>query len=107
MLPINAPISLLAPLTGTNLAPAKQPGGSEIGQPPQTAFSQFLENAIDKLDQTQKKADQATMEMITGQAPDLHNAILALEKANLSFSLAVEVRNKVLDAYHEIIRMQI
>ena len=70
-------------------------------------FNQFLQNALQKVDSLQKEADVASLGLATGQIQDLHTAVLAMEKASLSLSLTVEVRNKVIDAYHEIMRMQI
>ena len=70
-------------------------------------FSQFLTEALQQVDALQKNADVASVGLATGQIEDLHTAMVALEKANLSLSMTVEVRNKVFDAYHEIVRMQI
>ena len=72
-----------------------------------TDFSQFLSEALQQVDTLQKNADAASVGLATGQIQDLHTAMVALEKASLSLSMTVEVRNKVLDAYHEITRMQI
>lgn len=70
-------------------------------------FSQFLQEALKEVDELQKTADAASVGLATGQIQDLHTVMVALEKASLSLSMTVEVRNKVLDAYHEIMRMQI
>ena len=48
-----------------------------------------------------------TEALASGQAPDLHSVTIAAEKATLSFQLAVQVRNKALEAYQEIMRMQL
>ena len=70
-------------------------------------FSHFLTEALQKVDTLQKNADVASVGLATGQIQDLHTAMVALQKASLSLSMTVEVRNKVLDAYQEITRMQI
>lgn len=70
-------------------------------------FSQFLTEALQQVDTLQKNADVASVGLATGQIQDLHTAMVALQKASLSLSMTVEVRNKVLDAYQEITRMQI
>ncbi|AFM01808.1 flagellar hook-basal body complex protein FliE [Desulfitobacterium dehalogenans ATCC 51507] len=70
-------------------------------------FRQFLQEALHKVDNLQKEADVASLGLATGQIQDLHTAVLAIEKAGLSLSLTVEVRNRALDAYHEVMRMQI
>ncbi len=72
-----------------------------------TDFAKFLNNAIQQVDALQQNADAASIGIATGQTQDLHTAMIALEKASLSLSLTVEVRNKVLDAYNQIMRMQI
>lgn len=78
-------------------------GAAKVG----TDFGQFLSEALQKVDNIQKEAEVASLGLATGQIQDLHTAVLAMEKASLSLSLTVEVRNKVLDAYHEVMRMQI
>jgi flagellar hook-basal body complex protein FliE len=78
-------------------------GAAKVG----SDFSQFLADALQQVDNLQKNADIASVGLATGQIQDLHTVMVALEKASLSLSLTVEVRNKVLDAYHEIMRMQI
>lgn len=70
-------------------------------------FAKFLNDAIQQVDSLQKNADAASAALATGQVQDLHTVMIALEKASLSLSMTVEVRNKVLDAYNEIMRMQI
>jgi len=70
-------------------------------------FSSLLSDALNKLDNTQMEAEQAAVAMATGQSDDFHTPVIAMEKASLALGLAVTVRNKVLDAYHEIMRMQI
>ena len=52
-------------------------------------------------------ADTKVVDVITGKNDDLHNAMIALEEANISFQLMLEVRNKMLEAYQEINRMNI
>lgn len=78
-------------------------GAAKVG----SDFSQFLADALKQVDTLQKNAEVASVGVATGQIQDLHTAMVAIEKASLSLSMTVEVRNKVLDAYHEIVRMQI
>jgi len=70
-------------------------------------FSTLLQNAITKLEQTQQEGNQAALDLLTGKTEDLHTPLIAVEKAALTMDLAVNIRNKVLEAYHEIMRMQI
>lgn len=70
-------------------------------------FSSFLQDAVSELNKTQQDSVNATTALVTGQIDDFHTPIIAMEKASLTLGVAVTVRNKVLDAYHEIMRMQI
>lgn len=70
-------------------------------------FSSFLQDAVSELNKTQQDSVNATTALVTGQVEDFHTPIIAMEKASLTLGVAVTVRNKVLDAYHEIMRMQI
>lgn len=98
-------IEPLAPLPKIELI--KMPS-SQTGKPaPENGFSAFLKEAVDKLEQTQIEAGQAAKALVTGEIEDFHTPVIAMEKASLALGMAVTVRNKVLEAYHEIMRMQI
>jgi len=71
------------------------------------SFGEILNNAIKKLNDTQVNADNLTLELLTGEIQDIHQVTIAMQEAKLSMQLAVEVRNKVVEAYQEISRMQI
>jgi len=96
------PFTPLTPLTPLGKA-GMEKGLVQDGQ----EFSSFLKDALNKLDQTQVEAEQATVALVTGQIDDFHTPVIAMQKASLAMGLAVTVRNKVLEAYHEIMRMQI
>lgn len=91
------------------LAPLENQGvkGGANGEQGNQEFSAFLKDALNKVNSTELEAQQATVDLVTGQAEDFHTPVIAMEKANLTLGLAVNVRNKVLEAYHEIMRMQI
>ncbi len=82
-----------------------QSGIGELGKGKD--FSSFLQDAVAELNKTQQDSVNATTALVTGQIDDFHTPIIAMEKASLTLGVAVTVRNKVLDAYHEIMRMQI
>ncbi len=67
----------------------------------------MLTNAISSLNQTQNTASSDSVALATGQASDVTQVVTDVEKANLEMQLAVQVRNKAVDAYQEIMRMQI
>jgi flagellar hook-basal body complex protein FliE len=82
----------------------------KVGQGPAgaaNAFSQMLNDAVGNIDKLQKTADGNIQKLATGQPVDLHDVTISMEQANLSFQLGMQVRNKILDAYQEIMRMQI
>jgi len=70
-------------------------------------FGAMLEKAVGSLDQQQTNAAQASQALATGQAQDISTVVMQVEQANLSLQLAAQVRNKVVDAYQEIMRMQV
>lgn len=72
---------------------------------PGAGFDAIVEEAIGKLSQVQSEAEKAVQELASGGDPA--EAIIAMEKANMNFSLMVEVRNKLISAYQEIMRMQV
>jgi len=70
-------------------------------------FGSMLTNAISGLNQSQNTAASDSVALATGQASDVTQVVTDVEKANLEMQLAVQVRNKAVDAYQEIMRMQI
>lgn len=70
-------------------------------------FGQWLTQQIDMLNQQVTGADMNVRLLALGEAGNIHEVMMRLEAAKLSFELAVQVRNRVLEAYQEIMRMQI
>ncbi len=87
--------------SGSQLPELAKPGGSPSG----AAFDEIIQEAMGKLGRIQQEASQATQELASGG--DVTQAIIAMEKADMNFQLMVEVRNKLLAAYEEIMRMQV
>jgi len=71
-----------------------------------TDFQKVLKRSIEEVDGLAKEANHSVQEMIAGKM-DVHEAMIAMEQANISFRLMVQVRNKMMAAYEEIMRMQI
>jgi len=69
------------------------------------AFDKVMQEAITTISQIQDEADKAVKDLVSGG--EVTQAIVAMEKADMSFQLIVEVRNKLLSAYEEIMRMQV
>lgn len=74
---------------------------------PGRSFSDFLGEMTHEVNAKQAAASEAVEGVLTGQNVPLHSAMLAIEEASVSFQLMVEVRNKLLDSYQELMRMQI
>ncbi len=73
----------------------------------QTSFLEHLKSSIAEVNQQQKTADSMAIDLATGKSQNIHDTMLATTQAELSFNLMVQVRNKVLEAYQEVMRMQI
>jgi flagellar hook-basal body complex protein FliE len=71
------------------------------------SFTTLLQQSLERVDGLQHEADAAARAFALGQAPSVHDTIIAMEKADLSLRLATKVRNKVVEAYQEIMRMQV
>lgn len=71
------------------------------------SFSETLTQAIQDVNSLHTEAGKAVEKMVSGEAVDLHEVMIAVEKAKTSFELLMEVRNKTLDMYREIMRMQV
>lgn len=70
-------------------------------------FEDILKNYLDKTNDMQLNADSAVQNLITGQTSDIHSVMIETEEAKQSLELAVEIRNKLVDAYQEIMKMSI
>ncbi|WP_345993443.1 flagellar hook-basal body complex protein FliE [Sulfurimonas sp. HSL-1716] len=81
---------------------------SSVSQTPNTgeAFADKLKSAMNEVNDLQKDSEKAMSDIATGQVKDLHQAALAIDKAEISMKLMLEVRNKALNAYKEISRTQ-
>jgi len=87
--------------------PLGQPGEITPSQPAGDSFGNVLGKLISDVNTKQNAATTAVDGLQSGQAVPLHQAVIAMEEANVSFQLMVEVRNKLLDSYQELMRMQI
>ncbi len=91
--------------TGPLLGPVKapQPAGSSEGG----SFGDMFKNAINSVNRQQRVADQAIEDLATGRNADIHRTMIEMEKADVSFQLVMQVRNKLITAYEEIMRIQV
>lgn len=93
---INGPVHQLMPQK-TRQTPA------QVGK----TFADMLGNAIGQVNQTQIQSGESAQKLINGDDVNLHNVMIAAEKAQITLGAAVEVRNKVIDAYQSVMRMQV
>lgn len=70
-------------------------------------FMKLMEQALERVNDEQLEARELGKQLVTGEAENLHDVMIASEKAKLSMQLTLEVRNKILSAYKEIMRMPI
>jgi flagellar hook-basal body complex protein FliE len=93
------PVSAISSISGLGplqpLAPAGKPG----------EFQSVLEGTIQKLESANNDATDAVQKFLTGENEELHTTVLAAQKAEIAFDLGLQVRNKVVSAYQEIMRM--
>lgn len=93
-------VTPVAPATGNagNVAPATNADGK--------TFQDVLKDFVQQVDETQQQYDQAIDAVQSGDSDNLHRVMLAQNQAQLSLKLAVEVRNKLVEAYKEVMRTQ-
>lgn len=79
------------------------PGQAEGGK----SFADTLKDAVGQVNQAQREADVKMQELSTGKTHNIHDVMLTTEKADISLRLMTQVRNKIIEAYQEIMKMQV
>ena len=85
---------------------AQSPAPAKSGKH-QESFQQVLSKLVDEVDGLQKDAEQSVQHFLTGKVTNVHEVMVAMEKADVSFKFMMEARNKLVDAYREVMRMQV
>jgi len=80
---------------------------SSSSQKADKSFSNMLKESVEKVNALQKQADVAINDLVVGNSKDIVQTIIMMEKADVSFRLMTQVRNKIMQAYEEIMRMQV
>lgn len=71
------------------------------------SFSSVLENAVQEVNSKMTVADTEKGKLLSGETGNVHQAMIAVQESSVAFSLMVEVRNKLVDSYQELMRMQV
>lgn len=94
---IDAPLPKLPGLPATGAA------GTSSGE----GFGQMLDGLVATVDAKQQEAKALTQKVLLGDSEQLHQSVIAMQEAGVSFALMVEVRNKLIESYQELMRMQV
>lgn len=70
-------------------------------------FGQIFKDALKEVSAAQNESDKMTNQLVTGEVQDVHEVMIASQKASLSLQMTMQVRNKVVEAYQEVMRMQV
>ncbi len=99
---MSAPIAAIKPISLDSIASigVQKPAGAE------GAFQSFLSNAIGQVQQAQQSADTVADKFLSGENPEVHQVALAATQNELAFDMFMQVRNKIVAAYQEVMRMQ-
>lgn len=86
-----------------------QPAGhaSHGAAAPGGGFGDLLQSSLDRVGRLQGEADRAVEDLAVGRQTDLHSTMIAVEKAGIAMELALQIRNKLLNAYETLMRQQI
>ncbi|MFP3467131.1 flagellar hook-basal body complex protein FliE [Leifsonia sp. SIMBA_070] len=99
------PIPAIGAISGVTANPAVSATTATSGTGG-AAFGNALTGAVDDLQQLQGTSDKLAIEAVTGNLDDIHNATIASTRAQVTLELVAGVRNKAVDAFNEIMRMQ-
>ena len=91
----------------SQISPNTANGATSVDSSGSGGFGSLVRDAVESLDKTQQASAQEIAKAVTGESPDLHRTIIAMQTADLGFQFALQVRNKVIGAYEEIMRMQV
>jgi flagellar hook-basal body complex protein FliE len=93
-------------ITATDVAPAAWPAMPKT-EPAAETFGETLGRAVRGVNELQTQAQEAAVALASGQTVDMAQAVVTIEQANISLQLALQVRNKLIEAYQDIMRMPV
>jgi len=98
------PITINPIFSDLPLSLGSRPTGS---QEENTRFGALLKDAISTVNDLSQKSDMEIQKIMTGESEELHTAVIAMQRADVSFQMMMQVRNKIVQAYQEVMRMAI
>lgn len=105
---LNSHFDIQSPLSESNRGESNRTGNiDELGAKDVKSFGQMLQDSISKVNTLQHQADFAMQKLASGESKNLHETLLAVEKAEIAFKTMNQVRSKVIDAYRDIMKMQV
>ena len=103
---MTSPIAAISPASIRTIDPSLVAGGT-ANPADGSAFAALFEQAVDRVNQSQRSADLAVERFLTGEDEDLHRVAMATQQAEVSFELFLQMKNKVVQAYQEMMRLQV
>ena len=101
--PIN-PITLANPSSSIHAPSIFPAAGQESNE---SSFKAIFDSAVNTVQASQDKADTAIENFLNGNVEDVHSTALAVQRADLTFQMFMQLRNKVVSAYQEVMKMQV
>ena len=96
------------PIGGPGFRPETLPlEGQSVGSSAKPSFVESLADAMNNVNETQAEMDRAITGLVTGDGKSVHQTMIAIQKADHSFQLMMQVRNKIVSAYEEVTRIQL
>lgn len=96
---------------GMNIPAGLQPSLNNVAktaasQPSQEGFGELMTKLVNRVDGLQKSADASVADVVAGRATDIHQVAVKVQEAGVAFDLMLGVRNRLMDAYNELVKMQ-
>ncbi len=93
--------------SGIGIGKAFPSSGSAHGVAPAEGAGKFFSELVNKVNDLQTQSDKSIQSLASGESKNLHEVMIAMEKASISFQFMSQVRNKAIEAYQEVMRMQV
>jgi flagellar hook-basal body complex protein FliE len=94
-------------ITSVNTGIVQAPATATQTKPVEGNFGESIKSAISKVNDVQQQADSLATGLAAGDAVEIHQAMIAMQKASTALQFTIQVRNKVIEAYQEVMRMQV